>query len=111
MGHSDVRDDPVAEEGADAALGVIVELIRDDELQRVNVLLHAPDRADRQECVSAQHFHPVDIRPVVELGGSETMSPPMPRQEDHAAAAEATRAIRVRRIAERCLDLDPVDIF
>src|SRR4029453_5681068 len=66
--------------------GGVGELTGDDQLERMDPLLHAPHRADGHEGVGAQRLHAVDVGPVVELGRREAVAAAVSWQGDHSGA-------------------------
>ena len=101
MREPDVRDDAVAEEGADAAAGAIDELIGKHQVLRRIFLLQAAHRARRHDPIHAEHLHTEDVGPVVQLARVQPMALAVARQECHALAAECRQHIRTGRIAKR----------
>ena len=91
MREADVRDEPVAEERADAPARAIEELIGNDEIERLVVLAQAADRARRQDPLDAEHLEAVDVRAEVQLGRQQPMAVPVPRQKRDAPAAQRRR--------------------
>ena len=91
MREADVRDEPVAEEGADAAARAIDELIGNDEIERRVLLFQAADRARRQDAFDAERLEAVDVGAEVQLRRHQPVADAVPRQERHALAARACR--------------------
>src|SRR5262245_17911107 len=111
IGHADMADDAVAEEGGYAPARVVVELIRDHDVERMDVLLHAAHRADGDDRAGAERLEAIDVRPVVDVRGQEPMAPAVAGEEDHGGLPDAPDAVGVRRIAEWSLDLDPTNVL
>src|SRR6266542_5582700 len=95
MRHADMGHDAVAEEGGHAAPGMVVELVGDDHVQRVDLLLHASDGAHGEQDAGAELPHPVDIGAIVELRGREPVPAAVAGEEDDPTAAEAAGAVGV----------------
>src|SRR5437899_12826661 len=70
----DVRRHAPFEERADAALGLVVELVGDDDVPRMQRLLHAAHGADGDDALDAQLLERVDVRAVIDLAWRESMS-------------------------------------
>ena len=66
-----VRRDAAAEERRDPAAGPVDELIRDDDVERVDVLLERADRARGEDVLHAQHLETEDVGAEVELARKE----------------------------------------
>ena len=102
MRERDVRDEAAAEEGADAPLRPIEELIGHDDVERPILLLQAADRAGRQNALDAEHLEAVDVRAEVQLRRQRCGA----RRRAAAETRRACRAaspmhVRPGRIAER----------
>ena len=97
----DVRDEPAAEERADAPFRAIEELIGHDDVERLVFLLQAADRARRQDPLDAEHLEAVDVRAEVQLRRQDAMAGAVARQKRDPLAAQRADHVRARRIAER----------
>ena len=96
MRERDVRDEPAAEERADAPLRAIEELIGHDDVERLVLLLQAADRARRQDPLDAEHLEAVDVRAEVQLRRQDAMPDAVPRQKRDALARAACRSRTAR---------------
>ena len=67
MREADVRHEAATEERADAASRAIDELVGHDDIERLQLLLQAADRAGRQDRGDAERLHPEDVRAEVQL--------------------------------------------
>src|SRR4030042_5361058 len=74
IGEADVTDDPIAEEGVRTSFGQVDELIRNHHVAWMDRFFHRSDSADHNDPLNAQYFHPIDIRPVVEKRGLDSMA-------------------------------------
>jgi len=81
-------------------LGVVIELVRDDDVARPDVLAHAADSADGDDAFNAELLHAVDVRPVVDVRGHQAVSPAVARKEGDPPAEERADAVLVGRPAE-----------
>jgi hypothetical protein len=101
---TDVGDEPVAEERADAPLGAVEELVGDDQVQRHVLFLQAADGAGRQDALDAQGLHREDVGAERQLGRREPVADAVPGEEHHLLAGEPAGHQRRRGRAERRLD-------
>ena len=101
MGERDVRDEPVAEERADASLRPIEELIRHDDVERLVLLPQAADGARRQDALDAEHLEAVDVRAEVQFRRQNPVPGAVAREKRHALPAQGAEHVGPRRIAER----------
>ena len=62
-----MHGDTLTEKGAVPVLGVVIELFRDDEVARCNLLFQAANGTDRDEVFNAEGFQGVDIGTGVNL--------------------------------------------
>src|SRR5271169_6311135 len=99
-----VRDDAAAKKSRNAVARAVIELVGDQEIQRLQVLLQRSDGADRNDPLDAELLHGVDIGAIINFRGKKTMSASMAREEGHALPFQSSGDQRVRRIAERRLD-------
>ena len=67
MRERDVGHQAVAEKGADASAGAVVELIGNHEILRLQLLSQAANRARRQDPFDAERLHGVDVGAEVQL--------------------------------------------
>ena len=104
MRERDVRDEAAAEEGADASLRPIEELIGHDDVERLVFLLQAADGARRQDALDAEHLEAVDVRAEVQLRRQDAVPDAVARQKRDALAAQRADHVRPGRIAERRRD-------
>src|SRR5688572_11479772 len=95
-----VRNDAVAEKGADTAAGPVDELIGKHEIGGGVFLLQAADRAGRQNPFDAEHLHAEDVGAVIELARVQPVAGAVTGQEGHALAAQRRQDVGPRRIAE-----------
>ena len=104
MREGDVRDEAAAEEGADAPLRPIEELVGHENVERPVLLLQAADRARRQNPLDAEHLEAVDVRAKVQLRRQDPVAGAVARQKRDALAAQRADHVRPGRIAERRRD-------
>ena len=97
---ADVRDEPPAEERADAPLRAIEELVGHEDVERPVLLLEAADGARRQQALDAEHLEAEDVRPVIELRRHQPVPDAVARQERDALAAQRADHVRPGRLAE-----------
>ena len=81
VGKGNMDDDTVAEEGARSPLCPVEELVGNHDMSGMNILPHAPDRADRDKPFHTELFHAVDIGPEIELGREYPVPFSVPRQK------------------------------
>ena len=78
MREADMRDDPVAEERGVAVEGAVDELIGEHEIERLDLLPQAPDRARRDDGFDAELLEAVDIGAEVQLRRQQPVSVAVP---------------------------------
>jgi hypothetical protein len=107
VGERHMTDDAVLEERRDAPLGEIDELVRHDEVTRLDLLLHRADRADAHEVRRPRLLQRADVRAVVDLMRRDPVAAAVARQEEERRPARE-RALHehVARAPERRVDLD-----
>src|SRR5207249_6086868 len=81
IGHGDMRNHPAFKKGADASFGLIQELMRDDDLARLKRLLHAADRADRDDPLRTDLLERINVGAVVDLGWREAVMAAVAREK------------------------------
>src|SRR5262245_9733018 len=104
MRECNVRDQPAPEERADAAFRAVVELIRDQDIERTVFLLETPDGARRENPLDAECFEPVDVRAKIELRRQDSVARSVAREKRDALASKPADDVRARWFAERRAD-------
>ena len=84
MREGDVGHQTVAEKGADASAGTVVELIGNHEILRLQFLSQAANRARRHNPFDAERLHRVDVGAEVQLARQEPVAQAVPGQERDA---------------------------
>src|SRR5574337_1140043 len=106
------RHEATPEEGADPPPRAIKELIRNDNIQRREVLAHAAHRRGGDYPLRAQELEPEDVRPEIQLGWHQTMAASVPREKRHPPPCQRPDDVGIRRRSEWGLDaplLDPLE--
>jgi hypothetical protein len=106
VGEADMRHQPFAEEGGNAAAGTVEELVGDDEIERAMFFFERPDGAQRNDAIDSERFHAVDIRPEIQLRRRDAMPAAVASEEGHVLAGQRAQDIIVRGIAEGSLYQD-----
>ena len=102
MSEGHVHHDALAgEEGADAPVGPIEELVGHHHVQRRVLLLEAADRAGREDPLDAQKLESEDVGAEVELRRRDPVTGPVPREKRHATPTQRRGHIGSARVAER----------
>src|SRR2546427_2244862 len=83
-----------------SALGLVVELVGDDDVPRMQRLLHAAHGADGDDALYAQLLERVDVRAVIDLAWRESMSTAVASQKGDAHALQVAHHDRVGRRTE-----------
>ena len=91
----------LAEERADAAHRAIDELIRNDDVERLELFFQAADGARRQDEFHAELLQAEDVGAEVELARQQPVPGAVPRQERHSLAAQRADDVGARRVAKR----------
>ena len=99
--HTDMDDQAVPEERPGPAVGAIEELIRNQNVQRLDVLLHAAHGRGGEDPFRSEQLEAKDVGAEVELGRHQGMPPAVTRQEGHRTTRQAAQDVPVRRITER----------
>ena len=100
MGHRDMRDAAVAEEGGLPAEGAIDELVDENEKPRLELRLERTAGRDGNEVGDAGAFHRVDIGAVVDAGRREAWPRPW-RGRNTASVARFVRSAAHPRVRPR----------
>src|SRR5256885_2484410 len=108
--HADVGQEAVAEEGGGPPLRRVEELVGDDQVERADRVLHAPDGGDRDDPFRAERLEPPDVGAEVELARHDAVAAPVARQEDHAPVEVPPGAERVGGLAEGRPHAAPPDV-
>src|SRR6185436_20550131 len=91
----------LAEEGRAPLLRAVDELIRNDDVSRMDPLLHRSDRRRRQDALDAERLHRVDVRAIVDVAGEDAVAASVAREERNRSIAEAADEQGVRGGPER----------
>src|SRR5213594_31969 len=110
IGHPDVGDDALAEEGRHAPLREVDELAGNHQVERPDVLLHAADGGHRHDALDTERLQAPDVGAEVQLRRRQAVAATMARQEDHGASLELAGAELVGGIAEGRAHAAPADI-
>src|SRR5208283_18179 len=110
ISHAYVSHHASSKEGASSMLGVIIELIGDDNVARFDLFPHAADRAHRDDPFNTKLFHAVNVRPVVDIHRHNTVSPAMTRKERYALTEESADHVVIGRYAEGSRDSHSLDV-
>ena len=86
LGHRDVDDDAVAEEGTLAVAGPVEELVGDDERPGRQRLPEAADGVRRDDLVDARLLQGVDVGPVGDVRRVVLVAPSVTGQERNLGA-------------------------
>src|SRR5436190_8756150 len=104
MRERDVGNQSAAEKGADAPFGAIEKLIGHDDIERLELLFQAADRAGRKNPLDAEHFKTVDVGAKVQLRRHDPVTSAVPGEERHPFTAKRADHVWTRWIAKRRLD-------
>ena len=104
IGETHMGHQSVPEEGARPRLGPVKELIGDDDIERANLLPHAPHRRGRDDPLDIQGLEPIDVRPKVEFRGEQPVSATVASQEGDRVPVQAPEDVGIRGITERGRD-------
>ena len=96
---------PFAEECPDALLGVVKDLVRDDDVAGGVILAQGAAGIDADDAFRTQRFQGIDIGPVGHIGGHDMVAEAMPGQESHALPFQCTDHDGRGGFAERCGDI------
>src|SRR5262245_61724856 len=100
MREGDVCHDAAPEERADASFRPVVELIGNDDIERLVLVLQAANRAGRQNPFDAEDLEAEDVRPEVELRRQDLVAGAVAGQKGDALTFQCAEEIRSRGIAE-----------
>src|SRR4051794_8964130 len=101
MRKRNMPDDAPAEEGADATLGAVEELIRHDDVERTVLLLETADGARREDPLDPKHLEAVDVGAKIQLRGQQPVPRAVPREKRDTLAAQRRNDVRAGRFTER----------
>ena len=110
IGEHDVRGDVFVEEGRDAALGEVDELVDDHEVARRDLLAHGPDGADGHEVGRAELLYGADVRAEVDGVGRDAVPAAVAREKEEGRVPELAANDRVARRPVRSVDVDLFDV-
>ncbi len=111
VGEGDVGDDAAAEEGVGGGLlGAVDELVDEDDVAGAVLALERSDGADAEDPGHAEFFEGPEVGAVGHLGGQQSVSPAVARQEDDVPSGEAAGEQAVGGIAERGAHGDPAGV-
>src|SRR5712664_3625918 len=96
-----MRDNSVTEKRCRSQVGMIDELISDQQVARRNMLLHAAGRAHRDQPLDSEFFHPPQVGAIIQLARQYPMATAMARQEDDLDLPKLASIVSVGRLAER----------
>src|SRR5574337_1558969 len=99
-----MRDETTPEESTDPSLRAIKELIRNDNIQRREVLAHAAYRRGGDYPLHAQELEPEDVRPEIQLGRHQAMAASVPREKRHPSPCQGPDDVGIRRRPKGGLD-------
>ena len=96
-----VHHEAAAEKARRAVPGMVVQLVGYDEVPRPDVFLETAYGAYREDPPDAQRLQREDVRPHIDFGRPDAVSPSVAGQERHAPAFERADHDGVARISER----------
>jgi len=101
MGERDVGDEAPPKKGADPAPRAVEELVGHEDVERLVLLLQAPDGAGREDSLDPERLEPVDVGAKVQLRREDSVAGAVARQERHSPPPQRPHDVGTRRIAER----------
>src|SRR5574341_1401358 len=99
-----------SEERAPPVFRVVVKLVRHHDVARLDMFLHPPHGAHRDDPRHPELLHPVDIGPVVDVRGHDAVSPAVAGKEGHPSAEERAEEKVIRRLSEGRRDPDGLHV-
>ena len=89
---------------------MVVELVRDHDVARLDLFFHAPHGADRDDALDAELFHAEDVCPVIDVRGKNTVTAAVSRQKRYPFAVKSADDVIIRGFAEGRCDLRGLDL-
>src|ERR1700692_2868245 len=86
--------------------GAIHELIGDQKFSGPQIFLQRTDRAHRNDSLDAQQLHGVNIGPIINFAGQNSVPAAVPRQERNALPFQCSQHNGLGRLAEWSSNLD-----
>ncbi len=105
LGELDVHREPVVEEGRHAAVGLVDDLIHDDQIARVDLLAQRTDRPAGDDVRHAEALEGVDVGPVRHLRGVEGVAFAVAGEDGEPESVPLGDADRRAGLAEGGVDL------
>src|SRR5262249_10815391 len=110
IGETNVSDDPVAKKCADSALGVVEKLIRDHDVERLDLNLHAADGAHRNQPLNTQFFEAVNVRAIVDVRRLDSVPASVTGEKGDPFSLQRSQNECIGRITKWGLDTNFLDI-
>ncbi len=105
-----MHDDPVTEECLGALERTIDELIWYDQFAGMNFLFQAARRRYRNQMRDAQLLHSENVGAEIYFGRQQSMAAAVTRQKYDFDVSDSSLVKRIRRPAERRLELHQLDL-
>src|SRR6267378_2918154 len=90
--------------------GAVEKLIRNHHIERRILLLQGPNRGSRQNTFDTQQLHPIDVCAKRKLGRCKAMPSAVARKKSHTLVLQSSEDEGVRRISERSINFDFLDV-
>ena len=110
VGQRNVNHQAVAEEGLGTLECAIDKLIWNHQLAGMNFLFQAARRRHRNQMSHAELLHPKDVGAKIYFRRQYSMAAAVTREKNHLDVADASLVKRIRRTAERRLELHQLDL-